>query len=137
MAAAAGRADVAVRPADARRPPPPNTDDHQIIEYAIARSYTAVIVLNEDRKVVNGLLHINLPAGPTAYYKLTNLKMPKEIHHHGRPTDHRPEIILNKFSTRMGHRVAHMFASLFSPVRAPRPPAHSPASRGGDAHLRP
>ena len=64
---------------------------------------------------MNGLLHINLPCGPTAYYKLTNLKLAKDIYQHGRPSDHSPEIILNKFTTRMGHRVAHMFASLFAP----------------------
>jgi ribosome production factor 1 len=28
-------------------------------------------------------------------------------------TDHRPELILNRFSTRLGHRVGRMLASLF------------------------
>lgn len=33
---------------------------------------------------------------------------------HGRATKHKPELILNNFGTRLGHRVGRMFASLFS-----------------------
>lgn len=32
---------------------------------------------------------------------------------HGRPSSHKPELILNNFDTRLGHRVGRMFASLF------------------------
>ena len=32
---------------------------------------------------------------------------------HGRATGHRPELILNRFDTRLGRRVARMLASLF------------------------
>ena len=32
---------------------------------------------------------------------------------HGRPSTHKPELILNNFDTRLGHRVGRMFASLF------------------------
>jgi ribosome production factor 1 len=37
----------------------------------------------------------------------------KKIRNHGRATNHHPELILNNFSTRMGHRVGRMFASVF------------------------
>lgn len=32
---------------------------------------------------------------------------------HARATSHRPELVLNNFDTRLGHRVGRMFASLF------------------------
>ena len=31
--------------------------------------------------------------------------MPKKIRGHGTPTGHRPELILNNFNTRLGHRM--------------------------------
>ena len=46
-------------------------------------------------------------------YKLSSLVLSKKIRNHGRATSHFPELILNNFSTRMGHRVGRMFASVF------------------------
>lgn len=37
----------------------------------------------------------------------------QDIKGHGRPTSHRPELVLNNFETRLGHRLGRMFASLF------------------------
>ena len=54
-----------------------------------------------------------LPEGPTCLYRLTSLVLSKKIRNHGRATSHYPELILNNFSTRMGHRVGRMFASVF------------------------
>lgn len=56
---------------------------------------------------------IKLPHGPTAHFKLTSVVLPKRIAGHGRPTAHRPELILNHFSTRLGHRLGRMLATLF------------------------
>lgn len=36
------------------------------------------------------------------------------MQHHGRASSHRPELILNNFGTRLGHRLGRMFASIFS-----------------------
>lgn len=55
---------------------------------------------------------IHLPNGPTAQFRLSSVKLSKEIHGHGRATAHLPELILNNFSTRLGHTVGRMFASL-------------------------
>jgi hypothetical protein len=54
-----------------------------------------------------------LPEGPTCLYRLTSLVLSKKIRNHGRATSHYPELILNNFSTLMGHRVGRMFASVF------------------------
>lgn len=51
----------------------------KIVEYATARDFTDIMVFNEDRKQINGLLLIHLPDGPTAHFRLSNLKLSKEI----------------------------------------------------------
>ena len=65
----------------------PNSDIRQrwgidlkkIIPQAVEREYTDVLVINEDRKVPNGLLIIHLPDGPTAHFKLTSFKRGYDI----------------------------------------------------------
>ena len=56
---------------------------------------------------------IHLPNGPTAYFKLTSISIPKKIRNHGNSTDHYPELILNNFTTHLGFTVGRFFASLF------------------------
>ena len=51
----------------------------KIAEYASNRGFTNVIVLNENRKEVNGLLLVHLPRGPTAQFRLSNLKLSRDI----------------------------------------------------------
>lgn len=90
----------------------------EIQKHAEARGFTDVLVFNENKKFshgarVNGLLHVHLPEGPTCLYRLSSLVLTKKIKNHGRATNHYPELILNNFSTRVGHRVGRMFASVF------------------------
>lgn len=56
---------------------------------------------------------IHLPEGPTSIFRIRNLKLSKEIKNIGDPSGHKPELILNNFDTRLGHRVARQLASLF------------------------
>ena len=51
----------------------------KIVKYATARGFTDVMVFNENKKHINGLLLIHLPAGPTAHFKLSSLKLSKDI----------------------------------------------------------
>lgn len=46
--------------------------------------------------------------------RLSNLRLGRDIKGHGRATSHKPELVLNNFGTRLGHRIGRMFASLFS-----------------------
>ncbi|EFJ47652.1 hypothetical protein VOLCADRAFT_42845, partial [Volvox carteri f. nagariensis] len=88
----------------------------KIVKFAANRDYTDLLVVNEDRKqagIINGLLLVHLPDGPTAHFRLSNLKLGKDIKGHGRTTSHKPELILNHFDTRLGHRLGRMLASLF------------------------
>lgn len=59
------------------------------------------------------MLVSRLPEGPTAFFKVTNVKLNEDIKDHGKRTDHQPELILNNFSTRLGHRVGRFLGSLF------------------------
>lgn len=54
-----------------------------------------------------------MPKGPTATFRITNVVLNKQIFHHGNPTGHIPEIILNNFDSRLGHRIGRMLASIF------------------------
>ncbi|XP_031553915.1 ribosome production factor 1-like [Actinia tenebrosa] len=88
-------------------------DLKKIIPQAVSRGYTAMVVINEDNSKPNGLVVTHLPDGPTAYFKLTSVKLPRNIWGHGRMTSHRPELILNHFNTRLGHSVARLLAALY------------------------
>ncbi|KAK9319570.1 anticodon-binding protein [Lipomyces orientalis] len=85
----------------------------EIAKFCVNRDYTDLIVISEDKKVVNGLTFVHLPAGPTMFFSLSSLRMPKQISGHGRATSHVPELILNNFSTRLGMTVGRLFQSLF------------------------
>lgn len=88
-------------------------DLKKIIPQAKERGFTALVVVNEDKKMPNGIVINHLPDGPTAHFKLTSVKLGRTIKNHGRKTSHRPEVILNNFSTRLGHSVARLLAALF------------------------
>lgn len=85
-----------------------------ICQSAIREGYTDVIVVNEDRKKINGMLMIHLPAGPTVHFKVSNVKLTKDLKRSLHDfTSHRPEVILTNFSTRLGLHVGRMLGALF------------------------
>lgn len=88
-------------------------DLKKIIPQALSRNFTDLIVVNEDRKIPNGLVISHLPDGPTVHFKVSNVRLTTEIKKAGKMTSHKPEVILNNFNTRLGHRVARMLASVF------------------------
>ena len=94
----------------------------EMCDAAVKRGFTNLLIFTEDNTKksvvmkeapVTGLWVVKLPYGPTARFKLTTLVMPKKIRGHGTPTGHRPELILNNFNTRLGHRMGRMLACLF------------------------
>ena len=108
----------------------------QIIKHAKAKNFTSIMVINDDRGTPNGLLISYLPKGPTALFKLTNpilrcqlgkknggkgLGCSGQGSAHHQPSSHKPELILKRFGTRLGHRVSKLFASLYP---------HDPQFRG-------
>ncbi|KAN0066186.1 Ribosome production factor 1 [Thecaphora frezii] len=88
----------------------------KICGWARDRRYDAVIVVGENRKEPFALTIVSLPRGPTAFFRLTSLSMGKELYGHARPTQHTPELILNNFTTVLGHRVGGVLQSLFPKI---------------------
>lgn len=77
-------------------------------------------VLNLQHKLTNivnisldALLHIHLPNGPTAYYRLSSIRYCKELKKRAAYNNSHPEIIVNNMTTRLGHTIGRMLASLF------------------------
>lgn len=77
------------------------------------RDFTDLIVVNEHKKIVNGVTFVHLPEGPTLYFSISSLRYPEAIPNVGVPTPHVPELILNNFSTRLGQTVGRFFQALF------------------------
>lgn len=53
------------------------------------QEFSDILVFNEDRKKVDAMMHIHLPDGPTARYRINNMKLSKDIRNCGRATDHK------------------------------------------------
>ncbi|XP_034707638.1 ribosome production factor 1-like isoform X1 [Vitis riparia] len=88
-------------------------DLKKIVEYAKIKDFTSLIVVHTNRREPDALLIIGLPDGPTAHFKLSKLVLHKDVKNHGNPTSHIPELVLNNFTTRLGHRIGRMIQSLF------------------------
>jgi len=86
-----------------------------IVKRAEEKGFTDVIVINEDHRKMNGMLVCHLPSGPTAHFRLSSVKTTDELKRNfNKISEMRPEVILNNFSTRLGHRVGRLLASLFN-----------------------
>ncbi|GLT84873.1 hypothetical protein SLE2022_030830 [Rubroshorea leprosula] len=88
-------------------------DLKKIVEYAKNKDFTSIIVVHTNRREPDALLIMGLPDGPTAHFKLSSLVLRKDIKNHGNPTSHKPELVLNNFTTRLGHRIGRLIQSLF------------------------
>lgn len=86
----------------------------KMVTSANREGFTDLLVINENNRQPNGLLVIHLPNGPTAHFKLSNVKITKEIKRsHEEFTQHRPEVIMTNFSTRLGLTIGRMLGALF------------------------
>ncbi|KAJ8682573.1 hypothetical protein QAD02_018365 [Eretmocerus hayati] len=86
----------------------------KMVKRCIEKGFTDIVVINENQCKPNGMLVVHLPEGPTMYYKVSNVKLTPELRRsHKEITEHRPEVILNNFTTRLGHTVARGLGALF------------------------
>jgi ribosome production factor 1 len=85
----------------------------KVIPEAVKRGYSAIMLVNEDAKIPNGIVISLLPEGPTMHFKLSSLKLTDEIKNGGDFTRHKPEIIINNFNTRLGLQVGRALTALF------------------------
>jgi len=85
-----------------------------IIKFAAEKGFTDILMLTASRSgAPNGLYICHLPNGPTSFFRLTSLKLAQELKDTAVTTTHDPEVILNNFDTRLGHRIGRQLASLF------------------------
>lgn len=81
---------------------------------ATEANFTDIIVINEDHREPNGMVVVHLPHGPTAHFKISNVRLTKDIHRNYKEiTEHRPEVITTNFTTRLGLTVGRMLGALF------------------------
>lgn len=86
----------------------------KMVKSAIRENFTDIIIINENNREPNGMVVVHLPNGPTAHFKLSNVRITKEIRRsHLEFTKHRPEVILTNFTTRLGLSVGRMLGALF------------------------
>lgn len=85
----------------------------EIVKWAINREYTDVMVICEKKGDAHTMILSHLPKGPTATFKISNIKLNHQIFNHGNPVETMPELILDNFDTRLGHRIGRMLTSLF------------------------
>ncbi|TRY70746.1 hypothetical protein TCAL_04837 [Tigriopus californicus] len=91
-----------------------NSSMKKMVRRSIENEFTDIVVVNEDNRHPNGMIVSHLPNGPTAHFRLSNVKIAKDIKKDWRQISSlRPEVILNNFSTRLGHTVGRMMAALF------------------------
>lgn len=88
----------------------------KITEDCIENGFTDILVINEDNKKINGMTVCHLPDGPTAYFQLRNVRLHKEMGK-GEVGEleqvSNPEVLLNRFTSRIGKRCARVLGSLF------------------------
>ncbi|CAK4083993.1 unnamed protein product [Aphanomyces euteiches] len=88
-------------------------DIKDICRFAGNKAFTHVGILSEKEKKCNGMVISRLPHGPTAFFKISNVVLMDKIENHARKTSHQPEVILNNFNTRLGHRIGRFLGSFF------------------------
>jgi ribosome production factor 1 len=89
----------------------------KISMFAAKKGFTHMIVVQEKGDNPDSMFISSLPEGPTAYYKISGLKLGCEMKHTVPcNAEHKPEILATNFKTRLGLRVAKHLESLFPNV---------------------
>lgn len=89
----------------------------KIASFAANRGFATMIVIQEKDEQPDSMFVISMPEGPTAYYKISGLRLGSEMKHSVPCNpDHKPEVITGNFKTRLGLRVSKQLETLFPPV---------------------
>ncbi|KAH8922444.1 Brix-domain-containing protein [Atractiella rhizophila] len=88
----------------------------KVCGWAEKRGYGAIVIVGLDKRTVSSLTFSVLPTGPTAFFRLTSVRLSKQIHNHANPTPHPPDLVLSNFSTPLGLTVGMMLRDLFPRV---------------------
>ncbi|CAL8076128.1 unnamed protein product [Calicophoron daubneyi] len=101
----------------------------KIIPKAIENGFTAVMIVNEDNKKANTLVVSHLPKGPTVTFRLSNVRLRREMRGRRRNKDIEPNVIphliTSRFTTRLGLRTERLIGALFPDACRSAPTVHS------------
>jgi len=84
-----------------------------VMRHAAGIGATDVLLVQEDHTRLSMLTHAHLPDGPSAVWRLSSVVEASRIRGHGAALPDRPEVLLNNFSTVLGHRIGRMLGALF------------------------
>lgn len=85
----------------------------ELVDACRSSEFTDMIVVQETRGEPDGLIVCHLPLGPTAYFTLSNCVLRHDIADRGTVSEVYPHLILDKFTTALGQRVADVLKYLF------------------------
>ncbi|KAI0914404.1 Brix-domain-containing protein [Ustulina deusta] len=85
----------------------------EISKFAENRGFSSLLVIREDNKMPIGVDIIDLPSKITFHFSISSWTEGRKLPGHGNPTSHYPELLLNNFSTPLGHLAARLLQSLF------------------------
>jgi ribosome production factor 1 len=89
----------------------------KIATFAGSRGFNTMILIQEKEGNPDSMFVVSLPEGPTAYYKISGLRLGSEMKHTVPCNpEHKPEIITANFKTRLGLRVSKQLESIFPAV---------------------
>lgn len=78
------------------------------------KGFTDLMIWYEKNGKPHTLILCHLFKGPTATFRVSSIKLRKNILNHGAaPSEVNPELIMNNFDTMLGHRIGRMLACLF------------------------
>jgi len=81
--------------------------------HANKQRITHAAILLEEWKICNDLLFSHLPQGPTTFFQVSYVLPSNTLTNHRNATKHIPELNLQGFTTRLGHRIGRFLGSLF------------------------
>lgn len=85
----------------------------EVRQNAIDEEYSDLLVIVNANNQVNTMMHLHLPNGPSASWRVTSITLPKQIPGHAKTSEHYPELIMRQFETRIGQFCSRMLRSLF------------------------
>lgn len=83
------------------------------IKDTIDEGYSDLLLLTKAREKLYSMIHIHLPNGPCAEWRVTSVLLPHEIVGRASYTDHYPDVVTLRFTTFLGHMCSRMLRALF------------------------
>lgn len=85
----------------------------EVIEYGKERGFTMIVVVGQVNGWPRRLIMSKLPEGPTATFRVSSFMHTARIKNRASSSDYFPELIMNNFSSSLGHRLGRFIHSLF------------------------